>query len=49
VHEAEGMTTPSDAETPQPRDIAVEQESLELAADLDQQSDPDARETPERS
>ena len=35
------MTTPSDAETPQPRDIAVEQESPELAAVLDQQSDPD--------
>ncbi|MCW2699543.1 MAG: hypothetical protein JWQ45_1078 [Blastococcus sp.] len=43
------MTTPADAETPQPRDIAVEQESPELAEDLDQQSDPDPAEPSERS
>jgi hypothetical protein len=32
------MTTPEP--TPQPRDIALEQESPELAADLEAQSDP---------
>jgi hypothetical protein len=36
-----GMTTPADPETPQPRDIALEQETPELADDLDRQSDPD--------
>ena len=36
------MTTP---ETPQPRDIALEQESAEVAADLEAQSEP--REAPQ--
>ena len=40
---ARRMTTPADPETPQPRDIALEQETPELADDLDQQSDPDPR------
>jgi hypothetical protein len=35
------MTTPEPA-TPQPRDIALEQETPEQAADLEAQSDPDA-------
>jgi hypothetical protein len=34
------MTTPADADTPQPRDIAVEQETPELAAELEAQSEP---------
>jgi hypothetical protein len=33
------MTTPA-AEDPQPRDIALEQETPELAADLEAQSEP---------
>ena len=37
------MTTPS--ETPQPRDIALEQETPEMAADLEAQSEP--REAPQ--
>ena len=37
------MTTPS--ETPQPRDIALEQETPEMAADLEAQSEP--RQTPQ--
>ncbi|MGY1724975.1 hypothetical protein [Blastococcus sp. SYSU DS0533] len=37
------MTTPSD--TPQPRDIALEQESPEMAASLEEQSTP--REAPQ--
>jgi len=41
----QGMTTPADPETPQPRDIALEQETPELARDLDQQSDPDPADT----
>ena len=40
-----GMTTPGDPETPQPRDIALEQETPELADDLDQQRDPDPADT----
>jgi hypothetical protein len=40
-----GMTTPADPETPQPRDIALEQETPELADDLEQQSDPDPADT----
>jgi hypothetical protein len=34
------MTTPQ-PETPQPRDIALEQETPEQAADLEAQSDPE--------
>jgi hypothetical protein len=34
------MTTPA-AEDPQPRDIALEQETPELEADLESQSEPD--------
>ncbi len=34
------MTTPS-AETPQPRDIALEMETPEQAADLEAQSEPE--------
>jgi len=34
------MTTPQ-SETPQPRDIALEQETPEQAAELEAQSDPD--------
>jgi hypothetical protein len=34
------MTTPP-ADEPQPRDIALEQETPEQAADLEAQSDPD--------
>lgn len=34
------MTSP-DPENPQPRDIALEQETPEQAADLEAQSDPD--------
>jgi hypothetical protein len=36
------MTTPP-ADTPQPRDIAVELETPEQAADLEAQSEPEAR------
>ena len=43
------MTAPADPETPQPRDIALEQETPELADDLDQQSDPDPAEMTEGS
>ena len=35
------MTTPT-PETPQPRDIALEQETPEQAADLEAQSEPEA-------
>jgi hypothetical protein len=35
------MTTP-DPDTPQPRDIALEQETPEQAADLEAQSTPEA-------
>ena len=35
------MTTPQ-PETPQPRDIALEQETPEQAADLEAQSEPEA-------
>jgi hypothetical protein len=38
------MTTP-EAEYPQPRDIALEQETSELAADLEAQSEPEPRES----
>jgi hypothetical protein len=34
------MTTP-EADTPQPRDIALEQETPEMEADLEAQSEPD--------
>ncbi|WP_199584776.1 hypothetical protein [Blastococcus sp. TF02A-30] len=34
------MTTP-DPDAPQPRDIALEQETPEMAADLEAQSEPD--------
>jgi hypothetical protein len=44
VREARGITTPADPETPQPRDIALEQETPEQAADLEAQS-----EEPERT
>jgi len=40
------MTTPQ-PETPQPRDIALEQETPELAADLEAQSE--AEDSPEES
>ena len=38
------MTTPDD-DTPQPRDIALEQETPEMEADLEAQSEPDPAET----
>jgi hypothetical protein len=38
------MTTP-DPEAPQPRDIALEQETPEIRADLEAQSEPDPAET----
>lgn len=38
--QASGMTTP-EPETPQPRDIALEQETPEQAADLEAQSEPE--------
>ena len=38
--QARAMTSP-DPENPQPRDIALEQETPEQAADLEAQSDPD--------
>ncbi len=43
------MTTTPEPEQPQPRDIALEQETPELAADLEAQSRPDGSETSERS
>ena len=43
------MTTPADADTPQPRDIAVEQETPELAAELEEQSEPQPGGSPEGS
>jgi hypothetical protein len=49
VREAGGMTTPADPGTPQPRDIALEQETPELADELDQQSDPDPSDATEGS
>ena len=39
VRQARGMTTPEPSE-PQPRDIALEQETPEQAADLEAQSEP---------
>ncbi|TQN43764.1 hypothetical protein FHU33_3228 [Blastococcus colisei] len=41
------MTTPG-SETPQPRDIALEQETPELEADLEAQSEPE-RGSPDES
>ncbi len=38
------MTTPADPETPQPRDIALEQETPEVAAELESQSESNAAE-----
>jgi len=35
------MTTPSEPDTPQPRDIAVEMETQEVAAGLEERSDPE--------
>jgi len=46
VREAPVMTTPG-PDTPQPRDIAVEQETAEVAADFEAQSEPVARESDE--
>jgi hypothetical protein len=40
LRQAGPMTTPQ-PETPQPRDIALEQETPEQAADLEAQSDPE--------
>ena len=40
LRQAAAMTTPQ-PETPQPRDIALEQETPEQAADLEAQSDPE--------
>jgi hypothetical protein len=40
LRQAAGMTTP-EPETPQPRDIALEQETPEQAADLEAQSETD--------
>jgi hypothetical protein len=42
------MTTPA-PEDPQPRDIALELETPELAADLEAQSEPDNGRQPEES
>jgi hypothetical protein len=42
------MTTPA-PEDPQPRDIALEMETPELAADLEAQSEPDDGRRPEES
>lgn len=44
LRQAGGMTTP-ESETPQPRDIALEQESPEVEASLEAQSAP--REAPQ--
>jgi hypothetical protein len=35
------MTTPTSDDAPQPRDIALEQESPEMAAALEEASDPE--------
>jgi len=43
------MTTPTDPDPPQPRDIALEQETPEQADDLDRQSDPGPADAPEGS
>lgn len=43
------MTTPEGPETPQPRDIALEQEMPEQADDLDRQSEPDPADAAEGS
>jgi hypothetical protein len=43
------MTTPADPETPQPGDIALEQETPEVAADLEAQSETAPVEHPDRS
>ena len=41
------MTTPQpDPETPQPRDIALEMETQEVAEDLEAQSDPETPANP---
>lgn len=42
------MTTP-DGETPQPRDIALEQATPELKAELEAQSEPETGDPSERS
>ena len=42
------MTSPG-MDEPQPRDIAVEQETPELAADLEAQSEPEPGEADDRS
>jgi hypothetical protein len=44
VRQARAMTIP-DPDEPEPRDIALEQESPELAADLEAQSDPGSDES----
>jgi hypothetical protein len=43
------MTAPADPEHPQPRDIALEQETPELADDLETQSEADAAESSDGS
>ena len=43
------MTTPADPDSPQPRDIALEQETPEQADELDRQSDPCPADAPEGS
>ncbi len=43
------MTTPSDPDLPQPRDIALEQETPDLSDDLEAQSEPDVEESSDRS
>jgi hypothetical protein len=42
-----GVTTTPNPENPQPRDIALEQETPEQAADLEAQSEPEAGEPAE--
>ena len=48
VRQARAMTAPG-PDMPQPRDIALEQETPELAADLEAQSDPATDESPGES
>jgi hypothetical protein len=43
------MTTPADPETPQPRDIALEQETPAVAEGLEAQSETAPVEPPDRS
>jgi hypothetical protein len=43
------VTTTPNAETPQPRDIALEQQTPEQVAELEAQSDPDERDSSEGS